>query len=338
MENLRDELNMTVRPDRIGPYLKEYLSSFLFSEFSPEFLKGHDLSFELEKVPVPLRGEDIKSFAGGNGINANVLADNMVWIMGCDPHFKYVPHYLLYMKKVFDDSLAEKLIGVARTFVEDEEFKKAFVYVRAALLLKPKDREAMYMYAMVTRDMYSESEDEEFIGRCKADSIEYLELLTVEHPEFAQGYYYLGFAYLNLGLYLKSKLTWEKFIELSDDEKEIKEIKERLETQKDPVRIEEGTNEAMAGRYENAIEILEPFTKTKYEKWWPLHYYLGVCYLNLENKEEAEKSFKEVLKHNPSHLKTIEELEGLYEAIGDTEKAEKYRKKAEIIEENNKEN
>ena len=42
---------------------------------------------------IPLRKKEIKEFAGGEGIDMLVLAENMAWVMGCDPHFKYTKDY-----------------------------------------------------------------------------------------------------------------------------------------------------------------------------------------------------------------------------------------------------
>ena len=72
--------------------------------------------------------------------------------------------------------------------------------------------------------------------------------------------------------------------------------------------------------------------ETSVKKWWPLSYYIGVCYARLGKTDEALASFKNVLTLNASHLETMNELADIYEAIGDDEKKEKYRKKAELIE------
>ena len=49
----------------------------------------------------------------------------------------------------------------------------------------------MYSYARAFRAMYLNSQNEEYVGRFKAEALEWLELLTETHPRFAQGYYYL---------------------------------------------------------------------------------------------------------------------------------------------------
>ena len=58
---------------------------------------------------------------------------------------------------------------------------------------------------------------------------DWFELLVETHPRFAQGYYYLAYAYLNLGLYAKADITWREFIRFSHNNKDKKEIRKRLD-------------------------------------------------------------------------------------------------------------
>ena len=50
--------------------------------------------------------------------------------------------------------------------------------------------------------------------------------------------------------------------------------------------------------------------------------------------EEAIASFLKVLPLSPSNIDTMKELVKMYQEIGDDEKAEKYRKKIDIVAEN----
>ena len=75
--------------------------------------------------------------------------------------------------------------------------------------------------------MYLNSRNEEYVGRFKAEALDYFELTTETHPRFAQGYYYLGYAYLNMGLYVKADLTWSEFLRFSRNGKDKKEIRTR---------------------------------------------------------------------------------------------------------------
>ena len=39
-------------------------------------------------IPIPLREEEVKDFAGGSGISMSVIAENMAWVMGTRPAFQ----------------------------------------------------------------------------------------------------------------------------------------------------------------------------------------------------------------------------------------------------------
>ena len=332
-DKLAQQADVKIREDRIGKYFKKYMNQFVFDEFSPSYLEkvGKGLPELMRGVPVPLRKEDVKEFAGGAGIKVLHLAENMTWVMGIDPHFKYNTKYIAFLNAMYNRKIAEGMLKKGRNAAEQEDYDKACIYFRATLCMDPTYLHGMYSYARVCRAMYLESKDAEYIGRFKAEALEYFELLTEIHPRFAQAYYYLGYAYLNMGLYVKAKITWEAFMKASYHSKDRKEIKERLAQIADPVEIEQGTNLVLSGKYMQGLDVLEPFMKTQFKTWWPLSYYLGVCYFRLGEKEKALESFLNVLKMNASHLETMEELANLYAKMGDTEKEEKFRRKAELV-------
>lgn len=324
-------MDIRKREDRIGRYFKKYLNRFVFNEFSAEFrskVKAGDL---MENIPVPLRKEDLEAFAAGEDLSMQVIAENMTWVMGCDPHFKYTDAYVAIINKIFGKRACEGVLKEGRDAAEKGEMDNACVHFRAALCMKPDFLDAMYSYARACRAMYMDSQNEEYVGRFKAEAFDYFELITEVHPKFAQSYYYLGYAYLNMGLYVKAQLTWEKFMEYSKNGKDRKEIRERLQQLEEPVQIEEGCNDVMSGRYQQGLAILEKFKTSRFKTWWPLFYYLGVAYEMTGKKEEAIASFKKVLTMNASHLETMEELVAIYTQDGDEANIFKYQNKIRII-------
>jgi len=326
-----EQYDIKQRPDRIGKYFKKYMAKFIFVEFSKEFLKGTKVEEIMSGVPVPLRKRDVKEFAGGKGLMPNHLAENMAWVMGSDPQFKYNDAYVKYMLKMFNNKIVEQMLKMGRDAAEIEDYDNACIHFRACLCVNPTYMHAMYSYAKVCRNMYEKSSNKEYVGRFKAESMSYFELLTELYPRFAQAYYYLGYAYLNIGLYSKANAAWKLFLRQSKTSKDIKEIRNRIEQIKDPMRIEEGYTEILAGRYENGIEILEPFLERKYKDWWPLHYYLGVAYGKTNRIGEAVGRFKNVLALNGSHLETMEELLSIYKSQEDKENITKYENKIKLI-------
>ena len=325
-----EDYDIRKRPDRVGKYFKKYTKNFVFDEFSDSFLEKRGFHY-MKGVPIPLRKQDLESFQGGNGLQMNLIAENIAWIMGIDPQFEYMENYLKFMETFTKKKIVNALVKEGRDFAEEKDYDNAAIHFRAALCILPDNIHAMYSYARVCREMYLASNNGEYVGRFKAEAIEYFEFLVAIYPRFSQGYYYLGYAYLNLGLYIKAKLTWERFLKITANLKDRREIGARLKQLEQPVRIEEGCNAVISGRYELGIDILESFLSTRFKDWWPMSYYLGVAYDRTGDKKEAVASFKQTLALNPSHLESMEELANIYAESGDKENEGKYRKKAELI-------
>lgn len=325
------ETDIRKRNDRVGKYLQSYLNEFVFDEFSDVFLQKSGIKELMKGVPIPLRKSDVEKFQGGNGLKTLHIAENMAWIIGINPKFKYTEHYIAFLLSLYNHKIFQGILKKGRDAAEKEDLDSACVLFRACLCLKPDYLDAMYSYARVCREMYLKGGTEDYVGNLKAESIDYFELLTEIHPDFAQAYYYLGYAYLNLGLYVKAELTWKDFIEKTRNSKDKKEINERLQQLEAPVKIESGCNDVMAGRYEDGISKLEPYVKSQFNTWWPLYYYLGVAYSRVEEKEEAIKCLKEVLKLKPSQIEPMEELVMIYKELGDKDNETKYNKKIDLI-------
>ena len=323
--------------ERVTGYFRKYLDKFAFVELSEEYLTRSKIGDIMDGVPVPLKKEDLDKFSAGEGVTPEGIAEDMSEVMGCDPDFRYAEKYTSCINRLFADKYQYRLIKEAGSLADSEHFDRACVLYRAALCLQPEMQDAMYGYARVCRNIYmeaTEAEDEETVGRFKAESMESFERLTQVHPKFAPGYYYLGFAYLNIGLYVKSDLAWREYLKLVPDGKdndEVTEIKEKVTQLKDPVEIEKGCNEVIAGRFENGIVILEPYIGGRFDKWWPLHYYLGTAYARVGDDDSAEPRFKRVLQLNAAHIETMEELCDLYQRRGDGEGCAKYKKKIELV-------
>jgi len=316
---------------KLNKYFKHYLDEFIFNELSPKALERFGAAEILENAPVPMNEQDMKDLVEGKGLSAIRLAENMIVVMGADPLFVYNDKYAEFVQKIFNGKATIGIIDAGEKSATKGKVEEACIYFRAALVLDPEIFEAMYSYAMATRAIYQAGGEEELIGNFKAESFRYLEGVTELYPDFSEAYYYLGYAYLNMGLYLKASLTWKSFLETSNDSEKRREIKERFDALKNPVEIEKGVNEIASGRFESGITTLEKFTVGEYANWWPLHYYLGIGYSACGDYNKGIEEFKRVLSLSPSHIETMEELVELYRIIGDHENEEKYLNKIELI-------
>lgn len=332
VERSWEERDIQLREDRIGKYFKKYLNKFVFAEFSDEFIEKSKAGDLMKGVPIPLRKKEVKEFAGGEGISFLVLAENMAWVMGCDPHFKYTESYAAILRKLYNRKLEEGILKKGRDAAEIGEMDYACIMFRATLCINKEYLHGMYSYARACRAMYLASRNEEYVGRFKAEALDWFELVTEAHPRFANGYYYLGYAYLNMGLYAKADLAWRNFIKFSRNGKDKKEIRNRLQQIEEPVQIEAGCNHILAGRYDEGMPILEHFATTKFEDWWPLHYYLGIGYEQMGQRDDAIISFKRALQLNGSHLETMKALLKMYEEDDDRANIRKYSEKIKMIE------
>lgn len=316
--------------DRISQYLTPHLSEMIFDELSDGYLERAGIKDIMTGVPVPIRKTELES------ISTLSIARNMAFVIGCDPTFQYKENYIAYILRAFDKRFAEGLIADGVEGAARNDFEYACIQFRAAMQIDPDNANAYYCYGRACKDAYEAGEEEEFVGRFKAESLEAFEIATLKNPQLAEAFYFLGYGYVNLGLYIKAKLTWEDFMKLSADEELKKEIAQRLEQLEQPVEIEKGYNMVLAGKYEEGIEALSVYTEGQYTDWWPLWYYLGAAYAALERDDEAVASFLQVLRFSPSNAEAMEELVKLYEKLGDEEKAAKYRTKLEIVSENAK--
>lgn len=327
----------------------------IFGELSQDYLARAGAEDILTAVPVPVRAID-----EGEGIDLDMrdVVKDMARVIGADPHFVYAEQYVGFIKHATGgdaEAAAGILVSEGAASADAGDFEDACMLLRAALRLEPKSRDALYLYARACKEIY-ESEplvsadgmgDADKIGMFKAESMESFELLTMIHPDFAIGYYFLGYAYLNMGLYLKAKLTWQEFMEKSGgSELEThemdndtlaairEEVSQRLEDLQEPVDIEQGCNMIMSGDYQGGKAILDKYREGRNSEWWPMWYYLASAESALGNKDAAIDCYKRVLKLNPSNTEAMEELAAIYAIIGDEENAAKYRNKIELVRSN----
>ncbi len=334
------------RRDPLKQYLGSEIKGLIFAELSEEFCIGAGLGFMIG-VPVPFSPEDLAKTQSEGGVDISRLSDNMALVCGADPSFKYRDAYLEFLEKFFErGKLTQVLLSRAYERLEKRAYRRACVYSRAALLLAGEERDALFAYACCCREWYLslEGDDEqELIAAVKAEANLYFEFTTDADEDFAPAWYYLGYAYLNQGSYKKAELAWERFLRLSETagdasasarSEAVAEIRERLGSLIDPVRIEEGIALLAAGRLEEGVTVLEPYQDTRFDGWWPLHYHLAQAYEQLGRPDLTIEQYERTAQLDPSNTEVYDALARLYAAAGDAEKADKYLNKVRLIREN----
>ena len=316
--------------------------SMLFDELSESYLEKAGVKDIIGGVPVPVNpGED-------GELSTLSIALNMARVIGGDDNYPYVEQYVRYIKHIAGEDAVQLIISEGAKAADRGDFEIACMFFRAALIIDPHSLTALYLYGRSCKEAYEKEAEESmgavaenveiiegYIGSFKAESMESFELLTMMHPEFDMGYYFLGYAYLNLGLYTKAQITWESFKKLHEERDELRlDVDDMLERLNDPIIIEQGCNRIMSGDYQGGKAVLESYMTGNYEQWWPLWYHLGIAEEGLGNTEEAISRFKKALVYTPSNTDIMKELVELYRAVGDETNSDKYSRKIEIIQTN----
>lgn len=334
--------------DRISRYLGIRNHDMMFADLSSDYLERIGAADILTGIPVPVRGAEQ---GDNNETDARDIVFDMARIVGGDPSFVYADKYIDFIKHAASEQAEPMLVSEGARSADKGDFEDACMLLRAALRIEPKSRAALYLYARACKACQeTSSEDEERAAMFKAEAMDTFEILTMMHPEFAMGYYFLGYEYLNLGLYLKTKLTWQDFLkyssgtelETSDMDDDMlaglrEEIEGRLEELEEPIKIEDGCNKVMMGDYQGGLEVLSAYKEGPFSEWWPLWYYLGTAESSLGHSDEAIECYKRVLKYSPSNTDAMEELAALYAIAGDIENSTKFRNKIKIVRENESE-
>jgi tetratricopeptide (TPR) repeat protein len=309
------------------------MEEFVFDELSSAYLEKAGLSDTLAGVSIPLKEDDLRAFLADGNVDISLASGNMVRVLGIDPQFAYANSYVKCILKVFGDKTLGILNQGAVSLANRKEFEEACIYFRAALAIEKENLDAMYGYIRVLGDLYNNSTDEDYVGNFKAECLEYLERIIDVYPHFSQGWYLLGYMYLNLGLYIKAQLAWERFVIEADDgfDEDKREIAKRMKQIAVPIEIEKGYNAVLSGKWDDGILLLEKHRNGEYDDWWPLWYYLGVAYVNTDRVAEAEEAFKEALRGNPRHTQSMLALIDIYDEAGEEELVQKYLSKIDLI-------
>ena len=264
------------KKDRISKYLVKGNSEMVFGELSDSFMQAMGAQEILRGIPVPIgQGSD-----GQIAVKDIVL--DMARVIGGDPDFVYARPYLEYIRSVAGDQAEPVLVSAGAAAADDGRYEDACRLLRTALAVDPQSRAALYLYGRACKACYeiageessegislmTDEEAREYIGSFKAEALDIFEVLTMLHPEFAMGYYFLGYGYLNLGLYLKAKLTWDDFMKLSSsadpdagiDDGQMEDLRHEISGMlldlEEPVEIEKGCNRIMAGDFAGGKDIL----------------------------------------------------------------------------------
>ncbi|MBR6701050.1 MAG: tetratricopeptide repeat protein [Firmicutes bacterium] len=347
--------------NNVEKYFKEAMDRIVFINLSDEFVDRHQSLRFLKGIPIPvsldvIEKEARKTESGKMGFSPAAAAQAMTFVIGANKNFPYAEQYKRFLKYNVK-GLYLVMLGSGIDMAQSGKYMEAAILFRAtdiydrwvrkdAKLTAPTARdpklpespEALYNYARACRDIYMNEEEEDANKKVvfREESVKAFEQLTKEFPEYDQSYYFLGFFYMNKKLYAEAKEVWTKFLALTKEEAMAEDVRERMSQVDDLIIYEKGYLEVMNDRAQNGLDILLPLYE-KYKEWWNLLFFIGLGYRKLGEFEKAIFFFEEVSRIKPSQSDAYNELGLCYASLNDYANAEKYFKKAALIEDNDPE-
>lgn len=320
--------------DRIHKYIKQYIDELVFITLENNITQQKkDLSF-LKEIPLPISVKNIANQIDkkeADTIPFEAIVGGMIYVLGVDKHFIHNEKYQRFLH-LANENILDYILYKGVKLADEEKYYDAVIHFRAVLAMDEKNLNAMFNYGKCCRDIFEKSQEIEEKKDFKYESMNMFENLVEYHPDFNESYYFLGFFYSNQKMFEKARITWEKFLSLSENEEKKEEVMLKLKEIEDYVTYEKGYSLILNGDCEKGLELLLPMVE-KYPQWWNLLFFVGLAYRNLNQYDNAIQHFKKVLLIKPSQVDAMNELGLSYMSINDFDKAEKYYKKALLLKE-----
>ncbi len=291
-----------------------------------ELKKGSNVEingFKLNpELPLPVITEklveDIKLGKAENEINIANMIDGIIYLLGSDGAFKYNEDYIDILNN-YNKDINDYISNMASKYIVEEDYIMAALYLRANIYLDNKNPLYLFKYTMTVENLLDEIEDEELKEDIILSITNVLESILDIDEEYPLAYYKLGYYYRFNQQFLKTKLIWEKYLQLEDDVERKNEIREEISLLNADIEYEESLLLLTQGQYHLALDkLLKLSEKTD---WWNIFYLVGISYKNLNDTEEAVKYFELAIKKGGEDATLYNELAIAYFTLGDVQKA-----------------
>ncbi|NLY20765.1 MAG: hypothetical protein GXZ08_05745 [Tissierellia bacterium] len=271
-------------------------------------------------LPLPIRINTlIDTIAKGNNeeLPLDNIIDGIVFMYGIGLEIDYEDIYAEMLNSYSDDP--KKLIfGMAMSFFQQEMYSDAAVYLNALIKLKVEDELVLFNLANTLENIditeLSDEDRDEYV----LDIMRIYERTLNYNNEFSLAYYKLGYIYNAFGQYIKSKITWEKFLHLDSDELRLQEVRNNIDEMMPSYLSEVAVLAIEQGDYDKALSSL---IKINEGARTDRNYFdMSTCYLNLNDIEFAFESIYKAIEISPER-EYFNQLAIINNAIGDIETA-----------------
>lgn len=297
-------------------YLKREIEKTVFIETSRDLIVNVKGSPVLKKGEYPLMPQDVVGFAqrGLDGVPGDAIINGMIYMIACDPKFKYNKDYIEFLKSI--DGIESYIIMCIEKSKVDN-LKKAVIFATALLAIKPDKRIAMNRCYLLM-ELYEKLG----LDALKDETVKSLENITLEYPEFAEPNYYLGEYYLDKDMD-KAKLYLRRCI---NDPKTHDKASELLERIKNIENYDRAVDMVKEGNGLEALKVLIPYVEDNPENL-DAQYYTAVAYRQIGDPYKALDYLDNLLNYG-ERLEVYSEIGLNLAALNNFESALEYFKKA----------
>lgn len=297
-------------------YLKREIEKTVFIETNRDLgvnIKGSPV---LKKGEYPLLPQDIVGFAqkGLEGVPGDAIINGMIYIIACDPNFKYNNIYIEFLKSI--EGIKNYLILNIEKY-KNEDIKKAVIFA-TALLEVNSDKKYEMNRCFLLMELYEKTGLESIGG----EILKSLEKLLAEYPDFVEPNYYLGEYYLDKDMD-KAKFYLRKCINDPNIHDKATELLERIYSIEN---YDNAVDMVKAGNGQEALKILIPYIENNPENL-DAQYYTAIAYRQLGDPYKALDYLDNLLNYGET-LEVFSEIGLNLASLNDYEAALEYFKKA----------
>jgi tetratricopeptide (TPR) repeat protein len=280
----------------LSEVLKKRMDEWVFIELKEPVSIPKTQGVIPSNLPLPIRTETMAGWVKtdiGTDIQLDNLIVDLAMIMGIDESFLHYQTYHNLLEELTNHQIQTALQQKAKAFFELDMPDNAMILLRTLTFLYPKNQELQFSYG-VSIERFAEKRIKEGAGRAGTylydlASKEYLRLIQ-EAPELYAAHYKLGHYYVYSKQYRGAKHQFQRFLDLIANQDNLDEIKqevvETLQAISPYVLYEEAVVYSQAGRFEDAIVILDSLTSDE-KQWWQAELLLGICYRGVNQLGKA---------------------------------------------------
>lgn len=242
-------------------------------------------------LPLPILNENLITLVKEEieDIPLEYFLEGMIYSISLQPDGEYNDIYLDILNSATKDTKGYVFSrGVEKLNLE--KYLESMVYFNFLVEENLVDEKVYFSLGQSMENIDISLLDEQEKNAYAIEIMNVYEKVLNINKEFPLGLYKLGYLYKEFGQFIKSKLTFEKFIQVDKNDFRIQEVREVLEEINSEILKEEAVLELNSGNFDKALKKL---LEVNVEKRDDLYFYhLSLCYVNLGDFEGALDAIK----------------------------------------------